>query len=309
MGKQDELISLIGLIYEAALDDGLWPVVLTTLTDMMGAAQIGVATLDFRAHTFESITPRTDPEFQESYRQYWAFHNPLWTLTTTRPVGEVYSLDSLVSRREFSTTAVFNEWFKPAEFGLAMLGANLRVEDHVSALICVANAPADDQITREQTLLFEAAVRHISRAARIHYQLRMLDLDLDHDTAPERLESLTRGVLLVDAGARVLFANAAARAVLNSGKGLMLKDGCLACTDGSDTVQGLIASCTSTLLAQNGPGGEFCVQGGRRQSGLRVMVTPLRAKGTVAQLPWLGLRIPVAIVTVSDTANTDMKMH
>ena len=38
--------------------------------------------------------------------------------------------------------------------------------------------------------------------------------DLDHDTAPERLEGLWRGVMLVDGTGRVLFANAAARTLL-----------------------------------------------------------------------------------------------
>jgi hypothetical protein len=33
------------------------------------------------------------------------------------------------------------------------------------------------------------------------------------------------------------------------------------------------------------------------------MVTPLRSKGNVAELPWLGLDIPVAIVTVADPAS------
>jgi hypothetical protein len=37
---------------------------------------------------------------------------------------------------------------------------------------------------------------------------------------------------------------------------------------------------------------------GPRQS-LRVTVTPVRSKGTVAELPWLGLLIPAAIVTVA----------
>lgn len=309
MVNQDELISLIGLIYEAALDDRLWSVALTKLTDVMKAAQIGIASLDFRAQIFDSITPRTDPEFQASYRQYWAFHNPLWMLTTTKPVGEIYSLDSLVSRTEFATTPVFNEWFKPAEFGLAMLGVNLRVDDGVSALICVANSPRDDQITHEQRRIFEAAAHHIGRAARIHYQFRMLDLNLDLDTAPNRLENLDRGVLLVDAGARVLFANAAARATLDSGRGLTVKDGYLACADGSDTVQGLIASCIGPLDAQNGAGGEFWVRGGPHRPGLRGLVTPLRAKGTVAPLPWLGLRIPVAMVSVSESATENQNLH
>ena len=40
----------------------------------------------------------------------------------------------------------------------------------------------------------------------------------------------------------------------------------------------------------------------RRSKGrpLRVMVIPLRARSNVAELPWLGLRIPVAMITISD---------
>jgi hypothetical protein len=44
------------------------------------------------------------------------------------------------------------------------------------------------------------------------------------------------------------------------------------------------------------------VRRGPRRSPLRVTVTPLRSKGTIAELPWLGLGIPVAMVTVVDSA-------
>jgi hypothetical protein len=53
-------------------------------------------------------------------------------------------------------------------------------------MISVANAPGKDEITGQQTLVFKAALPHIDRAVRIHRELRMRDLD--HDTAPERLE-------------------------------------------------------------------------------------------------------------------------
>jgi hypothetical protein len=195
---------------------------------------------------------------------------------------------------------VFNEWFRPAKFGLATMSANLRIGDRVSALIAVANAPGDDEITSEQMLAFKIALPHIDRAVRIHRELRMRDLD--HDTAPERLEGLQRGVMLVDGAARVLFANAAARALLGSGGMLALKGGCLHSAGSSDIVQGLIASCVPNAYPPNGPGGEILIPRPRR-SPLRVTVTPLRSKGTVAELPWLGLNIPVAIVTVADPAS------
>ena len=134
-------------------------------------------------------------------------------------------------------------------------------------------------------------------------------LDLDHDTAPgRRLSSLQRSVMLVDGAATVLFANAAARTLLNSGGGLTLKAGCLHSTDSADAVQGLIATCMPKAHALSGFGGEILIHRGPRRPPLRVTVTPLRSKGTVAELPWLGLSIPVAIVTVADPAN-EKKMN
>jgi hypothetical protein len=301
MGMEDDLLASIDLIYEASFDSTLWPKALISLADKMKTAHITMSTMDFRAQTYLSIAPRTDPDMTAIYRQYWAFYNPVWRLSVARPVGEVYLLDSLISREDFAATPVFNEWFRPAKFGLATMSANLRIGDRVSALIAVANAPGNDEITGEQMLFFKAALPHIDRAVRIHRELRMRHLD--HDTAPERLECLQRSVMLVDGAARVLFANAAARTLLVSGGGLTLKAGCLHDTEGSDAVQRLIASCTPKAHAPNGPGGEISIRRGSGRSTLRVTVTPLRSKGNVAELPWLGLDIPVAIVTVADSAS------
>jgi len=301
MSIEDDLLASIDLIYGASFDSTLWPRALISLADNMRTAHITLSTMDFRAQTYLSIAPRTDPDMTAIYRKYWAFHNPVWRLSATRPAGEVYLLDSLIPREDFAATPVFNEWFRPAKFGLATMSANLRIGDRVSALIAVANAPGNDEITGEQMLFFKAALPHIDRAVRIHRELRMRHLD--HDTAPERLECLQRSVMLVDGAARVLFANAAARTLLVSGGGLTLKAGCLHDTEGSDAVQRLIASCTPKAHAPNGPGGEISIRRGSGRSTLRVTVTPLRSKGNVAELPWLGLDIPVAIVTVADSAS------
>jgi hypothetical protein len=111
----------------------------------------------------------------------------------------------------------------PAKFGLAMMSANLLllIGDKVSALIAVANVPKNDQITGGQMRVFKAALPHIDRAVRMHREFRIRDLA--HDTAPARLETLPRSVMLVDGAARVLFANTAAQTLLGPGGGLLSK--------------------------------------------------------------------------------------
>jgi hypothetical protein len=300
MSIEDDLLVSIDLIYGASVDSTLWPRALISLADNVGTAHISLSAMDFRAQTYFSMAPRTDPAMTAIYRKYWAFHNPLWRLSAARPVGELYILDDLIPRKDFAATPVFNEWFRPAEVGLATMSANLFTGDRLSALIAVANAPGNDEITGEQKQIFKAVLPHIDRAVRIYRKLRMCSLD--HDTDPERLESLQFSVILVDGAARVLFANAAARRLLSSGAGLAFKGGCLQGTDGSVALQRLIASCTPKAPAWISHGGETSIHRGSGRSSLRVTVTPLRSNGTVAELPWLSLGIPVAMVTVVDPA-------
>ncbi len=299
MGKEDELKAAIDLIYEAVLKEALWPLALIRVADAMGAGQVGLMSLDRRAGSYESIAPRTDPVMDASFKKYWAFHNPLWPRTLSRPRGEVFLLESLVSREQLEGTPFFHEWFEPAGFGFAAIGANLLLTDAGSTVFSIANKPGDDEICAEQKRIFENALQHVDRAVRIHRELRMRDLD--QETAPERLEELPSGVMLVDEKARVLFANGWARALLDSRSGLSLHRGCLRTSDGSGKLEQLIASCGRKLQLPGGPGGEIVIRRSPSRT-LRVTVTPLRARGTVAELPWLGLRFPVAMVTVRDPA-------
>lgn len=300
MGREDQLLDAINLIYEALLDDRLWPKALTGLADAIGVARITVGAFD-RTHAFCSMSPRIDPLLVTSYHNYWAFRDPIWPRIATQPTGELFSLDSLIPRADYAATDVYNEWFRPAKVGLGLIGTNLRADDQFSATIFALNPPENDQISSEQMLAFKAALPHFDRAVRIHRLLRVQDLD--HDTAPERLEKMGFGVMLVDRAGKVLFANAWARALLTPGSGFTVRGGYLFSTDRAAILHRLIASCSASNLSVPGrPGGEIAVprRGARRP--LHVTVTPLRARGTVAELPWLGVQLPVAMITIRNPA-------
>ena len=163
MGRDTEFIALIDLIYEAALDNDLWPSVLVRLADAVGAAQIAMPSMDRRANIVATIAPRLDPDLLTSWTEYWVFHDPALARAPLRPAGEIYTLDSLMPREEFAATPVFNEFWRPAQLSLAAAGANLLVEDQFSALICFSNAPGKDSLTAEQMHIFEAVLPHLKR--------------------------------------------------------------------------------------------------------------------------------------------------
>ncbi|HEX3495078.1 MAG TPA: hypothetical protein VHT48_06880, partial [Methylocella sp.] len=251
MSGGKELTALIDLIYEAVLDNDLWPSVLIKLADAVGAAHVVMPSVDWRAKIFATIAPRDDPELIASYKEYWAFHDPLLARAklrpvgerraTFRPVGEIYTLDSLMPREEFAATPVFNEWYRPAGYSLATAGTSLVAEDQFSALVGVSNAPGKDSMTDKQLRLFEAVARHLGRAVRINRQL--WKLELANLAATERIEMLPEGALLIDASGRVVLANAAAKAMLDARDGIFLCDGYLAVAGSPDALQKLVASC------------------------------------------------------------------
>jgi DNA-binding CsgD family transcriptional regulator len=292
------LSSLIDLIYEAVLDNDLWPSVLIKLADAVGAAHVVMPSVDWRAKIFATIAPRDDPELVASYKEYWAFRDPLFRRATSRPVGGINTLDSLMPREEFAATPVYNEWWRPAQYSLATAGTSLVAEDQFSALVCVSNAPGKDFLTDKQLRLFEAVARHLGRAVRINRQL--WKLEFANLAATERIEMLPEGALLIDASGRVVLANAAAKAMLDARDGIFFCDGCLAVAGCPDALRKLVASCARRSVGIGGPGGELEVPRDLPRSPLHVTVAPLRSDTRLPDVPWIGFGSPVAIVTVTD---------
>jgi len=297
MSEESDLIELIDLIHEALLDGNLWPRVLVRLADAAGAAQISMTSRDQQTGMFTTLAPRTDPDLIAAYSDYWRHHNPLWHATFQWPAGKIYSLDSLMPREDFSVTPVFNEWWRPSGRGLAAMGVNILVKDQFSSLIYIANGPCESVLSDRQISVFRAALRHIIWAVRVNRWL--WDLELKHLAPPEQLEALPHGALLLDALARVVLANAAAKEMLAEGDGIVLRHGRLSTINGSDDLQELVAACAQPFDALGRPGCELRVPRTPPSSPLHVTVTPLGVATRLTAIPWLGVGVPVALVTVN----------
>ncbi len=297
MSEKCELFTLVDLIHEALLDGNLWPSVLTRLADATGAAQISLSIRDHHTDRFATLAPRTDPHFIATYTDYWRDHNPLWHAALQWPAGKIYALDALMPRDAFSATPVCNEWWLPSGRGLAAAGANILVDNQFSALIYFANKPAEDVLGERQISLFKAVLRHIMWAARINR--RLWDLELNHLAPAEQFEALPHGALLVDASTRVVRANAAATELLDKGDGIVLRNGRLAATDGSDDLQELVSSCVRICGAPSSLGRELRVARRPPNEPMHVTVTPLGLSSRLTTIPWLGIGAPVAYVTMA----------
>ncbi|MBX3501549.1 MAG: helix-turn-helix transcriptional regulator [Alphaproteobacteria bacterium] len=294
----EEASALIGHIYDAAFDAALWPDVLIRLTDAMGGADATIAVDDRASGIVTMIAPRTDPASLRSYRAYWVDQNVVWQRRRRLPVGRVVTIRDLAPA-DFTRSPFHNEWWRPQGFGLGGMGVNLLAEGKASATCAIQSRAGRDAFGRKEAALFTLLAPHLVRA--ISVQRRWWHIELKEELALSQWERPSRGIVLVDARAHVVYANRFARAVLDARDGLFVGAGALSASDpeAASVLSRLIAGCANRGIRDGGPGGTLRVaRAGRAPLG--VVVVPFPSRERQADPRWLGLAWPTAIVIVTD---------
>ena len=294
----EEVSELIGQIYDAAFDATLWPEVLTRLTDAMGGADATIAVNDLGNGITTMIAPRTDPASLRSYCSYWVGQNAVRQRRRPIAVGRVTTIRS-VAPDDFTRSPFYHEWWRPQGFGLGGLGVNLLAERDASATCAVQTPLRREAFATEEAALFALIAPHLARA--ISVQRRWWHLQLREELALSCWEQRSKGVMLVDADAHVVFANEFARALLDARDGLFIDAGALSTSDvkGRSTLLRFIAGCAESSLRDGGPGGTVRVGRPGRPS-LSVVVAPFASRQRQGGAGWFGQVWPAAILVVTD---------
>jgi DNA-binding CsgD family transcriptional regulator len=273
--------------------------VLNRIGDAVGRPRVTCVAYDQAANLAYMSAPRIDPDTVRVYVERWAALSPLRQHTRRVPPGKVFVPTDFMPLDEFTATAFFQEWWRPAGLGTEPLTTNLLVDGSVSGLLACYAMPGGPPCDSDQRRSFAAIVPHAVRAFALHRRLH--DLAIANEAGVHGLDHLQQGFLLVDAQARVLFANGAGRAMLDARDGLQLDDCALSAIDGDGdrTLARLIASCAGNGGTTAERGGEVSLVRHLRPP-LQAVVTPLSDATVAAYLPWIATLRPAAIVLVSD---------
>jgi DNA-binding CsgD family transcriptional regulator len=252
------------------------------------------------------LAPRIDPEIVRSGIEDWAPHNPFLLRSANEPPGKVFTCADFMTLDEFTSTALYHEWWRPAGFSNYPLVTNLFADGAAFGFFAshgVLNKPPFDS---SQKRLFATLAQHLVRAMALQRQL--YNVTIANESALTGLDGLQQGFLLVDARARPLFVNCVARALLDDRDGLELEAGALSASDvdGEQTLRGLIASCAAEANANananaaTGSGGEVALRRGSGRLPLDVLVTPVQPETAMATILLSLQERAVASVLVSD---------
>lgn len=290
MTSEADLISVIGAIYEAAVNFDLWPDALGRIVAAVGACSANFVRQGPNLSDWYGISDGIEPEYDVSYLAHYHSVNPFPEHTRSSGAGAIHTDAMVVPWSDLNRTEFFHDFLAPQ--GIRGLLNAVIIPDRGWQMLATLHtrAPVEDR----QIALYRLIAPHLQRAAALSVQLA--DADIGRAASAAVLDELDRGVLLVDERCKVIFANRAAEAMLAAGEGLAASDGILRGNSMPDTssLHGAVSACcgAATLSTR----GSFISLSRSGRPPLFVRISPV-PPSVFPQ--WLGAR-SAAILCVTD---------
>jgi DNA-binding CsgD family transcriptional regulator/PAS domain-containing protein len=215
--------SLVGRIYDAAVEPTLWPQVLELFCAVFNSAA-GVLSYRELIEWRVLLTAEfgTDPHFSRLYAEHYSRMNPIIAAFLGHDVGRAFRIGNLLNLAEYEESSFYKEWAKPQGYG-DLLGTVIHRDDRYLGAVSLTRRASDGPYDDTDTELFGLFSDHLSRAVRIS------DLFEHRTAAVATLETLlghlAAAVVVIDEDERVLFVNASGRRVLSDSRAGRISSG------------------------------------------------------------------------------------
>jgi DNA-binding CsgD family transcriptional regulator len=214
MSEAEVVSSLIGDIYDAALDPNLWvPVLEKTAGFVRGPASALVAHDPSSQSGGFYYSWGDDPRYSQLYFEKYVKLNPTLAHMAIMRAGEVHSISTVLPFDEFRQTRLYTEWAKPQGYGdatLAVLEKSSMTTVHVTVTHFDRDSPVGDEFRHRMGLLLP----HLRRAVAI---ARIVELHkIEAAMLADAVDTISAGVALVADEGRIVRVNGAARVMLEA---------------------------------------------------------------------------------------------
>ena len=277
MATDDDLLSLVGDIYDAAVDPSLWYPAMERLlaaTDCQGATFCVLDSREARQLPL-MITVNFDPTFIKEYQELMAPYDPTIQAIVAHPAQKIFHDSPYITERE-KDRHLYYDWHRRSSDTRHRIAGMVTPAPGIQSGVTVHRTRQKgdfDAASKERTLML---FRHIERAVQIGFRLGTLGAVQESLLAG--LDNNPRAIFFLDKFGHVILANGAANEVLQAADGVRLTEGVLKLVSVgcNDTLQGLVTNALKAgTHAVATPGGAMSAL---RPSGRRayaIMVSPL----------------------------------
>lgn len=212
--SQDDLADLVGLFYDAALDNELWNGSSERIAKTFGATSTVLKL--HRADEQVALVEVTPNMVVADDLQEWAAHwhsRDLWVeRSVSFGLSRIVTDDDLTSDEERRRSGFYREWL--SHLGIyRMLGAAFSAGDSAIGVLGIHRPEDAAQFGETDRQRAAMLLPHLKRALTLSQ--RIAQTSFAHGAGFESLDAIDTGVMIADAGCRVLHMNTVAEALLD----------------------------------------------------------------------------------------------
>ena len=226
MREAEQFSSLIGDIYDAAIDPMLWVDVLAKCAQFVGGPAAALFSRD-AAHERCSAAYYSGigPHYKRLIVEKYIKADPLMMGHVFAKIGEPIAITDIIASDELLRARAYREWGQPQ--GLVdVLHVALEKSATSASLLLVFRHERDGLADNEMRRRMRLIIPHIRRAVLIGRVLHLQSVEAA--TFADTLDGISAGMFLVDGRGRIVHANASGHAMLAEGSFLHATGGKLA---------------------------------------------------------------------------------
>lgn len=231
--SDDASLKLVGMVYDAALDEQKWPSFLDAFASAVGGSSSMLRSVDLQTNAAGFVASvGYDPAWQAAYCKYFAKMDFVIRFLYQLPAGEVRSNDQVFSLSEQRKTEFYNDYYVPQDKPHAM-GTLLIKDGSHTLLFSSQRGKRAGAFGVEEVRLMNIIAPHVARAVQV--QRKVSNLTVEKESALGALDQLRVGVILSNSLGVPLFVNRAAETMLATGNSISVSHDRLGLSSASQT--------------------------------------------------------------------------
>lgn len=235
----EDVLKLVGMTYEAALDESKWGVFLEAFAHAAGSSSGYLRSTDLKNKVNFFIGIGYDPAMQASYANHFIkldYYSTFFNTAAVNAVGHEQMTRIVgISPSEQKRTEYFNDYILPLGAHEHAMGVVLEREGNLTLQFATQRSKRIGGYGEEQIRLMNVLAPHVTRAVQVHRKLS--SITAEKEWALGALDQLRMSVILTNASGTPMFANRAAEQMLTEGDGIYTHQGKLILSNPSETAR------------------------------------------------------------------------